>query len=317
MKRNPSLSLVLAVGFAALTLLRCSFTEDLDSLKDGHGDAAPDSPASAGMDSSVSSDGGGSVDVLGDSATNDVANVDASPPSDAAVDTGPTNQPPIFIDAGSSWCTSRTTDSFCADFDSVPLPSDFSALDGTLISLTSTFPSSSPNALLLYAPATEGSGSFASKLSKDLPSPVSAIDLEFDLRAEVLNSTSSGLLFAAIDFVDNTHAPYSVRLAFNSGAPRLEESYLGTPPDIYHTNFSIPIATWAHIRMSLTFVAVDGGAPQGSSAIYVNGSAVGADALSPPAGVTLRPTALVGAVYGTLPHTGWTLRYDDVTVTAQ
>ncbi len=310
------------MSLAVLVLVRCSLTEDLDSLKDGRADAATDSPSQteSGLDSSGPVDAGATDDVVdANTAASDAAGLDASTPNDASSDTGPVNQPPLFLDGGDSWCTSQTTDTFCADFDRVPLPSEFSSLDGTLISLTSTFPSSSPNALLLYAPPSAATGSFASKLSKDLPSPVGAIDLEFDLRAEVLNTTSSGLLFAAIDFVDNTHAPYSVRLAFNSGAPRLEESYLGSPPDIYHTNFSIPISTWAHIRLSLTFAPgdVEGGAPTGSSAIYVNGSSVGADALSPPTGVTLRPTALVGAVYGTQPHTGWTLRYDNVTVTAQ
>jgi hypothetical protein len=315
-------TLLLSTFVAALALLRCSLTEDLDSLKDGPGDASPDAPGSgeSGVDSSVPGDGGGGSDVFAaDTSSMDAMSADSSGTSDASGDTGPVNQPPVFLDGGDSWCTSQSTATFCADFDRVPLPSEFSSLDGTLISLTSTFPSSSPNALLLYAPPNDGTGSFASKLSKDLPSPVSSIDLEFDLRAELLNTTSSGLLFAAIDFVDNTHAPYSVRLAFNSGAPRLEESYLGSPPDIYHTNFSIPLSTWAHIRMSLTFTTgdVEGGAPTGSSAIYVNGSSVGADALSPPVGVTLRPDALVGAVYGTLPHTGWTLRYDNVTVVAQ
>jgi hypothetical protein len=310
------------MSLAALVLVRCSLTEDLDSLKDGRADAATDSPTQneSGLDSSVPGDTGATGDVVdANTAAIDGAGLDASTPSDGAGDTGPVNQPPLFLDGGDSWCTAQTTDTFCADFDRVPLPSEFSSLDGTLVSLTSTFPSSSPNALLLYAPPSDATGSFASKLSKDLPSPVTAIDLEFDLRAEVLNTTSSGLLFAAIDFVDNTHAPYSVRLAFNSGAPRLEESYLGTPPDIYHTNFSIPLSTWAHIRLALTFSTVgdDGGTLQGSSAIYVNGSSVGADALSPPAGVTLRPTALIGAVYGTQPHTGWTLRYDNVTVVAQ
>ena len=51
--------------------------------------------------------------------------------------------------------------------------------------------------------------------------------------------------------------------------------------------------------------------------VSVNGTVVDNDPLAPPANVDLRPAALVGAVYGTLPHTGWTLRYDNITVDAR
>ncbi len=124
------------------------------------------------------------------------------------------------------------------------------------------------------------------------------------------------LLFAGLDFLGNTaNAKYSLRLAWNSGAPRLEESFLGTPSDILHQNFTIPLQTWSHVELDLTLPQADGGATTPTFTILVNGIVQGtSETLSPPAGFDQRPTLLIGAVYGTGPTSGWALRYDNVTL---
>jgi hypothetical protein len=54
----------------------------------------------------------------------------------------------------------------CADFDEAPLPAGFTSAEGAFISLTSTNPSSKPNALLVNVPPQSGVGVLASKVRR-------------------------------------------------------------------------------------------------------------------------------------------------------
>jgi len=252
----------------------------------------------------------------------------AAPPavdaSDAAADVGPIAPPaalPSYLDAGTaSWCDLHPGYAFCADFDETPLPAGFNASDGAFLLQTSSWPSSAPNDLLLLVPGQSGSGSWGSKLSRAFSTPASSVVVAFDLYPETV--ALGGLLFAGLDFLGNANAKYSVRLAFNNGAPRLEESYLGSPADVYHSNFTLSANAWSRLQMELTFPpTTDGGdadAGTATEAIYVNGVLQGTvEVLTPPAGFDPRPNLLVGAVYGTAPTAAWALRYDNVTLDIQ
>jgi hypothetical protein len=48
--------------------------------------------------------------------------------------------------------------------------------------------------------------------------------------------------------------------------------------------------------------------------LTLNGRALAVDPLGVQSGVLLQPNVLVGAVFGSEPHTGWTFRYDNVTI---
>jgi hypothetical protein len=233
---------------------------------------------------------------------------------------------PIFLDASTpSWCNQHLGYAFCADFDESPLPAGFSASDGPYLAQTSSSSSSSPNDLLLYVPTQTSASTWGSKLSRQFETVATSIVLAFDIDPESLNTSSNGMLFAGLDFLGNANAKYSLRLAYNAGAPRLEESYLGSPADIYHSNFTIPLHQWSRVQVEITFPAPTsgdggGGADAGTATetIYVNSVLQGiTETLTPPAGFDQRPNLLVGAVFGTSPSNTWVIRYDNVTFDIQ
>jgi hypothetical protein len=339
---NAALAPLFGVG-----LLHCTFG-DLNALGAGltdssapqksvtpGADASPDAASDESDDDSSSPDASGSLEAT--SSLDDAPGVDLSadaadagdldgPASDVADAIGdsampgstvPAMAPPYWPDAGTqTWCGMQEAfvmHTFCADFDQTSLPAGFSGSDGQFLSETSSDAKSSPNDLLLYVPAQAAvtAGSFGSKLSQPFPTYSSTISLSFDVKPEVLDPTS-GLLFAALDFLGNGAAKYSVRLAFNMGVPRLEESFLGNPPDKFHSNFALPAQVWSRVEVDITF-AGDAGAS--TESISVNGvPAVPTETLHPPQGFDSRPNLLVGAVYGTTPNGVWVIRYDDVTL---
>ncbi len=105
-----------------------------------------------------------------------------------------------------------------------------------------------------------------------------------------------------------------MRLVYSNGSVRLEESNLVPPPnnkDAYHPFFTIPNGKWTRIKLDV----VASGATPGVT-ISLDGTTVGVrESITPTAGLDPLPTLILGAVFAGNPHTGWTLRYDDVTVT--
>jgi hypothetical protein len=329
-------------------LLHCSFG-NLDALGAGAtdadvpgesatGEASGDGTASGGGDTSsgdaAPADGSTSPDTdappgLADSSALDAGSDIADAGVAEAGATVPLSAPPSWPEAGTaSWCTQFGYEAtFCADFDESPLPSGFSAEDGAFLAETTSAsqPSSGPNDLLLYVPQQPGSQAFGSKLSRQFQTSATTITLAFDIKPESLNTTSSGILFAALDFTEKAApAAYSLRLAYNSGLPRLEESYLGTssvstPPDVYHANFNLPVGVWSRVEIDVDFGGGGTGDAGGATeTIFVGGLRQGLpETLTPPAGFDARPNLLIGAVYGTSPTAGWAIRYDDVTLTLQ
>jgi hypothetical protein len=324
----PALWALFLVPIAGASLTHCTLS-GLDALGEGPQDAQGESSASQPPSGDGAREGStGDVDAGGladaDATVSPEAGGATPDGSEAAVDdadivSAPASAPAVFLDAGtSSWCDTHPVYSFCDDFDKSPLPSRFSASDGPYLFQTSSSPSSAPNDLLLYVPAQGGSGSWGSKLSVPFGAPASSIVMEFDIDPAMVNPGSSGLLFAAIDFTSNAAAKYSLRLAYNAGSPRLEESYLAGGSDIYHANFALPANVWSRIQVAIAFSAGDAGADSGvpmtgTETIAVNGAQVQTQALTPPASFDQRPTFFVGAVYGTNPTSGWALRYDNVT----
>jgi hypothetical protein len=307
-----------ALAGALVALPHCSWVNDLDTLGAGPTDAsspvearAPDGSGSVGLDAPLlpSPDGNDVADAAVPDATTD-AKADAADAADGA-DAGVLDEPPIFAEAGAdTWCTARATSTFCADFDRSPLPSGFASSEGAFLLLTSTLPSSPSNALALIIPPQAGPGTFSSKLARSFTQPAASVTLAFDFFPEKINTTASGVLFTALDYLGNPQAKYSIRLAYNQGTSRVEESYLGFPTDIFHSTFHLPIGKWSHVRIEMVF-GVDGG--PSTLSVFVDDALQGSvESLSPPSAFDPRPSLLVGAVYGTLPHTGWALRYDNV-----
>ncbi len=320
---RPSVSrLSLALALCALPLIACSVLNGLDDLGAGGGaggkvdSSTPTGPSSErDATSSGPIDSGSSVPDAQKETGGALVDADAG-----VVDTGPVNAPAIFADGGTTtWCERRDSGgaiAFCADFDRVALPSGFGITEGSYLGLSSTTPSSPANSLYLLVPPSGSVGTFSSKLTKNFSTTVSGTTLEFDFYPELVNTTSSGVLFAAVDFVGNASAKYSVRLAYNQGVTRVEESYLGFPSDVFHSTTNLPVGEWSRIRLELGFP--DDAGAGGTIALYVNNALIGTrDPLTPPANVDKRPSLLMGAVYGTLPHTGWLFRYDNVTLDAQ
>jgi len=334
-------------------LLHCTFGS-LDALGTGStdgggmsgesgtsiGEAAADAPSGDGDASTGDTASGDDIGPSDADASTDLADsnprdsagpgiADAAAEAEGGEYTVPEGASPTWLEAGTpSWCTKFGYEAaFCADFDETPLPAGFSASDGPFLAETSSAaePSSGPNDLLLYVPPQATAGTFGSKLSRQFQTSASTIALAFDVMPESLNTTSSGLLFAALDFTEKAApASYSLRLAYNAGFPRLEESYLGTaqtptPPDVYHSNFTLPVGVWSRVEVDITFPGEGvGGADAGSATevISVAGVRQGIpEMLTPPAGFDSRPNLLIGAVYGTGPTAGWAIRYDNVTLT--
>jgi hypothetical protein len=332
--RRCGVALVAAPVFGA-GLIHCTF-DGLNALGAGSPEAGI-SEDSGGESKTPVADSAPPTDVTQsppglDSSTPPAADSAPPPVTDAAGDAGadsavppPLAALPIFLDASTSggWCSQHLGYAFCADFDETPLPAGFSASDGAFIAQTSSVASSAPNDLLLWVPPQSGTGTWGSKLSRQFDTAATSIILAFDINPETLNTTSNGMLFAGLDFLGNANAKYSLRLAYNSGAPRLEESYLGTPADVYHSNFTIPLGSWSRIQVEITFPpATDGGggadAGSASETIYVNSVLQGtSEVLAPPAGFDQRPNFLIGAVYGTSPSNTWVIRYDNVTLDIQ
>jgi hypothetical protein len=296
---------------------------DVGSSDDSE-DASPGDTGSVADSGSHDADASPSVTDSGapDSAETSVDAADAAPDGPWV----PASDPPTWLEAGAaSWCTMYGFGStFCADFDESPLPAGFSGSDsikGANLIVTSSLAQldSLGNDLLVWVPPNTATTVFDAKVSRLFDTPVSSIVLSFDILPEYINTTASGILFAALDFTQRAvPSAYSVRLAYNAGSPRLEESFLGgEPADIPHKSFTLPVGVWSRVQININFVGLDGGG-SAMEAISVGGVAQGLpETLSPPSGFSSIPNLLIGAVYGTFPVDGWSIRYDNVLLTLQ
>ncbi len=248
---------------------------------------------------SVSGDGGDNGP--GSDGGSDDANTDAPDP----------NIPPVFVSGGSFCSQGGSSATFCEDFDTADLPAQW-IREGVLGKLTSYSPKSVPNVFLVNAPATTAGGTFVAKISHNFEDPSTNLIVGFDFKPERTTENSAFLMLAALEWARGEDK-YSLRLVYSNGSVRLEESNLVPPPnnkDSYHPFFNIPLNEWTRIGMD---VVASGGTP--GAQITLDGAAIGARyAITPTPGMDPRPTLILGAVFAASPHTGWSLRYDDVTV---
>lgn len=243
-------------------------------------------------------DGGGSDAKLasgGDGATNDGG---ADP-----------NVPPVFVDAG-TFCTKPNSPStFCEDFDTADLSARW-LREGVFGKLTSYSPKSAPNVFLVDVPPTTTGGTFVSKITRSFDTSATSVVLGFDIKPERVYLGSSFFILAALEWA-RADSKYSLRLVYSNGSVRLEESNLVAPPDnkdTYHPFFNLPEGKWSRVTLD---IIVSGQSP--GAQLMLDGVAVGTrETLTPTSGMDPRPTLILGAVFAGNPHTGWTLRYDDV-----
>ncbi|MDB4945897.1 MAG: hypothetical protein JWP97_5431 [Labilithrix sp.] len=283
-----------------LATAACSFTQGFDGF------AGPEGNPDAAIDSTSGGD------------TGSVPGVDGAVPVDAGdgavldADAGDPNTPPVFVDAGSSFCGTQETTQFCEDFDTNDLPVSW-VKEGAYARLTSYTAKSAPNTFLVAAPETASGGTFVSKITRVMDAPSTNMVLAFDFMPEKVNLGTSFLILAAVEYTKNAQK-YSMRLVYSSGSVRLEESDLVPPPankDTYHPFFTIPMNKWTRVKLDFTASGASPGVQ-----ISLDGAVVGArEALTPTVGMDPTPTILLGAVFAGNPHSGWTLRYDDLTVT--
>jgi hypothetical protein len=287
-----------AVGLLTTTAA-CSLVASFDGFA-GPGDAPEGSgDASRGPDASQNPgvDGGG---------------LDANDSATPEVDAGDPNTPPIFVDGG-SFCGAQDGATFCEDFDTADLPVRW-VQEGLFARLTSYSPKSAPNGLLLDVAKSDIGGTFVSKITHVFTAPSTNLMVAFDFKPEKVNLGSSFLILAALEWAKSETAKYSMRLVYSNGSVRLEESNLVPPPnnkDAYHPFFTLPNGKWTRIKLD---VVASGGTP--GVTLSLDGTTVGArETIAPTVNLDPTPTLILGAVFAGNPHTGWTLRYDDVTVT--
>jgi hypothetical protein len=291
---SASASLVLVLAACSTVGFDGFVSEDRD---DGDAGFGSDSPSGTGSDggNNLVDDGGTESD------------------SDLAGDAADPNLPPEFLPDGStSFCNMpQGPTAFCDDFDTVDLSAHW-LREGVFGRLTSHSAKSAPNTFFLNVPATTASGTFVSKIARSFEVPSRSMILGFDFKPELVNTGSSFFILAALEWPAGENK-YSLRLVYSSGGIRLEESNLVPPPnnvDAYHPFFNLPEGKWSRITID---VVASGTTP--GVQISVDGLPKGGrETLTPTVGIDERPTVILGAVFAGNPHSGWALRYDNVTV---
>lgn len=214
------------------------------------------------------------------------------------------------------WCAERPPATFCADFEGGAALGDmFYPIEGAPPpSITTRASKSGKHSLFIEAlAAAQGSGPFSTKVVRPFLEPnVRGFTLELQFRPELVSD--SPILISAVEFgAPNDADFYSLRLAFASQALHLEEHRAGS--DTLLATLPITITGWTHLWLS---VDLGGGAPLArfrtiDDATGLESTVGGPDiALAPPARLPQKQALLLGIVYGTRPHTGWNLEFDNV-----
>jgi hypothetical protein len=214
------------------------------------------------------------------------------------------------------WCAQRKGDSLCADFENDwPLSQQFYPVEGTPPpSYTNGASRSGTNSLLVKADASSRQGPFSVKVGRSFIQPsVNGFTLEFQFRPETVSSSPA--LITAVDFGTPTDGSfYSIRLALESQLLHLEQHSGGV--DTRLASVPVTIKGWSHLRLS---VDLAGSAPVARFATIDDNTKVltpvdgrSSIPLSLPARLGAGQALLVGVVYGTQPHEGWSLNFDNI-----
>jgi hypothetical protein len=224
--------------------------------------------------------------------------------------TGPTN--PEELVGFDRWCTSRKA-TFCADFDE-PMPLErFSAgVAGQTVPVVDPgFDVSAPFAMLIDVPETLNRvDTFSSRITHHFSQRVDGFLLDFELSPELVNESRAAV--AALDFVGNGAATYSLRLVYEGGSLHLDEVAQSSSRRLASTTPPSGPQRWSHIKLDVDFANL----PSASFTLVDDPSLaetlVGSAALSPTPGMSYVPSLSLGIVEGQRPHNGWKLRYDNV-----
>jgi hypothetical protein len=295
---HPRFVLRCGAGLLFAATAACSLTVGFDGF------VGSDARDGGGLDGNTASTDPTPGEEGGTGSTSNDAGTDAARPDP--------NVPPVFVDGGSYCSTGGEGATFCEDFDTADLPARW-ITEGVFAKLTSYAPKSEPNVLLVDVPPSNAGGTFVSKVTRAFDVPSTNMVLAFDIKPERVNAGASFFILGALEWT-RADDKYSLRLVYSNGRVRLEESNLIAPPnnkDTYHPFFDLPTDKWT--RVSLDIVG-SGGSP--GVQLSLDGVAVGVrEPLAPTPNISQRPTLILGAVYAGNPHTGWSLRYDDVTLT--
>jgi hypothetical protein len=305
----------LLIAPVAIVASACSMTVGFDGFSGGPDSGTPrvDGAFEPIDDGAVAPAERDSESPLAETAV-DAPSADAGADADAEAAVADPNLPPTFVaDGGTTWCNSQSGTTMCEDFDRKDLGAPW-IREGLYVKLTSFRARSAPNDLLINVPSTTSSGTFVSKITRSFAQTSRDLSLSFAFHPEKLTEGNSFLIIGAVEFLKAADAKYSLRLVYLNGQVRLEESNLVPPPnnrDTYHPFFNVPVGTWSKIRLDL-----DLSATTPKAQITLDDVPVGPEVpLTPTTGIDHTPTLILGAVFGGMPHTGWTLRYDDVTMT--
>lgn len=317
--RSSSRVMLVVAGVAATASAACSLAVGFDGFV-GAGDAGLNGLTDAHADGPAGNQGDGATNPQ-DSSTN--ADANQPPVTDAGdagetstpLDAGDPNLPPVFTSGGTT-CKTFTAGpdggDLCDDFDKSALTTNW-IVEGPYEKLTSYNAKSMPNDFLVNAPPNTGAGTFVSKITHNFTRQSTNMLVSFDYFPETISVGTSAMIMAAVEYTKNSAAKYSMRLVYVSGQVRLEESTIGSPPatDITsHTLFTIPSGQWTHVSLD---IVAEGATP--GMQINLDGTpAAGRETLTPTPDLDATPTLILGAVYAQNPHSGWTMRYDNVTV---
>lgn len=238
------------------------------------------------------------------------ATADGGPPdADGATDAGPGT---ADSSTDGPWCTVNAPDAFfCTAFERTDLAQfQTTELDDATLTVDTTTSLSPPYSLLATAPQLANGTATAHGYLETRPS-VSDVTVELGLRLEQASSGTEAMQIAKL-VTTNGPLTWETGLALEGTSRRLFFYHYNDRTGVYAEPFSArpqPVGDWSTLRLHLKLAA----SGPGTVDLDIDGTrvATGISVPSPPS-VSSTFGFYVGAVYVRAPHSGWTLRMDNV-----
>jgi hypothetical protein len=273
----------------------CSLLVGTDELVDGKDEVTADVGVDAPKD--------------GQSDTTDGSHQDSA--ADTALD-APADNVANDVDAGTYCETLSPAPTICSDFDVQTLPagwdslSGFGSFQGVIDNLAFTSPLRS---ILFTTPVLADGDNGSRALSADIATPTKSISIEFDVLAESLNDTWTGLILLESS---NSNGSVTARLRVRSSGYDINESAepAGGGPVEYegHAISGTPSATtWQHVKWS-----VDLSGTNAFSNVDLDGTISGGDSLLKD--YLDNPNLRIGIPYTEAPSVALKVRFDNIVV---
>lgn len=220
-------------------------------------------------------------------------------------------------DGGGNWCVMHQGDaSFCDDFDTQGLAQwQKSERGGGTTTADTAAASSAPASMLSVLPALDGglSGAF---VYRDMKVPVVEVAGDAEFRVEQTNTGSTLLqlmkLLELSPTAVNDELAWEVGVAINGVSRKLVvfqyNYYTSTYTELFTFPTPIAVGEWTRLRLHLRLR----GTFDGVVDLDVNGTRVATDLVAQPAFAKAPFQLYAGAIYTVSPHTGWTVRTDNV-----